>query len=961
MIGKTISHYKILEKLGSGGMGIVYKAEDTRLDRHVALKFLPQHLSQAEEEKERFIHEAKAASALDHPNICNIYEIDETEDGQMFIAMACYDGESLKDRIDRGPLPIDAIIDIATQIAQGLAKAHSKDIVHRDIKPANVMLTKDGQVKIVDFGLAKLAGRTMLTKAGTTLGTIAYMSPEQTQGTEIGYRTDIWALGVVLYEMLSGEHPFKGDYEQAMMYSIMNEDPEPVSTLRRDVPEALAQIIHHALEKEPKARYASCADMLTDLRSLRDGEPSQATVSLRGLLRKPRFAIPAILVLAALCFFAVRFYNASAKIQWARNTALPEIDKLLEKQKFGEAFSLARQAERYIPEDPLLRKMLQSCSLPVWIKTTPSGAEVYCRNYLSVDADWEYLGRTPLDSIHAPTGYLQWKIIKEGFEPIEWAFATWFAHNVDIRLHPRGAGPANMVHVPGGTYRLWSADPVELQEYWIDKYEVTNQDYKAFVDAGGYQKQAYWKHPFVMQDRTLSWEEAMALFRDKTGQPGPSTWKLGSFPEGRADYPVGGISWYEAAVYAEFAGKSLPTIYHWYKAAYGRSPVYSDAVVLSNFKGEGPARVGQFQGLGGVGTYDMAGNVQEWCWTQARKNRRYILGGAWNDPEYMFGGSKIQMPFDRSETNGFRCVKHTADLAQTVTDAIEPVSFSRDFTREKPVEDEIFQIYKSYFLYDSTDLNAVVESVDEGMAHWRKETVTFDAAYGNERVIAHLFLPKNAVAPYQTVIYFPGSQAFHLRSSENLAEMAVIDFIPRTGRTLVYPVYKNTYERRLSTPLSGARAFRGLMIQQVKDFGRTIDYLQTREDIDTNRLAYMGLSSGARRGPVFTAVDQRLKASVLIWGGFTSSKPPDEIAPINFAPRARIPVLMINGRYDFIFPLETSQRPLFRLLGAPEKDKRHVIIAGGHVTPMNDVIKETLKWLDRYLGPVQRQVQGSEE
>lgn len=171
MIGKTISHYKILEKLGSGGMGIVYKAEDTRLDRHVALKFLPQHLSQAEEEKKRFIHEAKAASALDHPNICNIYEIDETEDGQMFIAMACYDGESLKDRIDRGPLPIDAIIDIATQIAQGLAKAHSKDIVHRDIKPANVMLTKDGQVKIVDFGLAKLAGRTMLTKAGTTLGT----------------------------------------------------------------------------------------------------------------------------------------------------------------------------------------------------------------------------------------------------------------------------------------------------------------------------------------------------------------------------------------------------------------------------------------------------------------------------------------------------------------------------------------------------------------------------------------------------------------------------------------------------------------------------------------------------------------------------------------------------------------------------------------------------------------------
>jgi cephalosporin-C deacetylase-like acetyl esterase len=313
------------------------------------------------------------------------------------------------------------------------------------------------------------------------------------------------------------------------------------------------------------------------------------------------------------------------------------------------------------------------------------------------------------------------------------------------------------------------------------------------------------------------------------------------------------------------------------------------------------------------------------------------------------------MPFDRSETNGFRCVKYAADLAQTVTAVIDPVSFSRDFTRKNPVGDEIFQIYKNYFLYDSTALNAAVESVDESMAHWRKETVTFNAAYGNERVIAHLFLPQNAVAPYQTVIYYPGAQAFRLRSSENLAELALRDFIPRTGRALVYPVYKGTYERGNGTQPSGdTRAFRDLMIQQVKDFGRTIDYLQSREDIDTNRLAYMGVSTGAENGPIFTALEQRLKASVLIWGGFYKNKPLDEVDPLNFAPHARIPVLMINGRYDFIYPLETSQRPLFRLLGAPEKDKRHAIFDSGHVTPMNEVIKETLNWLDQYLGPVQR-------
>ncbi len=225
MVGKTISHYKILEKLGEGGMGVVYKAEDTKLERFVALKFLPYHLSQDEENKKRFIHEAKAASALDHNNICTIHEIGETQHGQMFIAMACYEGESLKEKIEHGPMALEEAVDVAIQISQGLAKAHSKEIIHRDIKPANILITGDDIVKIVDFGLAKLADRTMLTKEGTTLGTASYMSPEQTQGTEVDKRTDIWALGVVLYEMITGKQPFEGDYEQAVMYSIMLEDP----------------------------------------------------------------------------------------------------------------------------------------------------------------------------------------------------------------------------------------------------------------------------------------------------------------------------------------------------------------------------------------------------------------------------------------------------------------------------------------------------------------------------------------------------------------------------------------------------------------------------------------------------------------------------------------------------------------------------------------------------------------
>jgi serine/threonine-protein kinase len=236
MIGKTISHYKITEKLGQGGMGVIYKAQDLKLDRFVALKFLPPHLTTSEDEKQRFIHEAKAASSLDHNNICAIYEIDETEDGQLFISMAYYEGETLDQRINEKPLPIENAIDITIQIAQGIAKAHEKEIVHRDIKPANIMLTKEGVVKVLDFGLAKLSTQTKLTKESTTLGTVSYMSPEQAEGEDVDYRTDIWSTGVILYEMLSGQLPFKGDYESAVIYSIVNDTQEPVTGLRTGVP-----------------------------------------------------------------------------------------------------------------------------------------------------------------------------------------------------------------------------------------------------------------------------------------------------------------------------------------------------------------------------------------------------------------------------------------------------------------------------------------------------------------------------------------------------------------------------------------------------------------------------------------------------------------------------------------------------------------------------------------------------
>jgi len=283
MVGKTILHYKIIEEIGRGGMGVVYKAQDTKLDRFVALKFLPLHLGIDEEEQQRFVQEAKAASALDHPNICTIFEIGKTDEGQMYMAMAYYEGETLKQKIDRGPLSIEEALDIASQIAAGLARAHEKDIVHRDIKPANIIITRDHRVKILDFGLAKLGGQSKLTRAGTTLGTTAYMSPEQSQAQKVDRRTDIFSLGVVLYEMITGELPFKGDYEQATIYAILNETQQPVTGLRSGVPIELERIINKCLQKNPDARYQRLDEMIVDLKQHRKDSERKEILSQSGM------------------------------------------------------------------------------------------------------------------------------------------------------------------------------------------------------------------------------------------------------------------------------------------------------------------------------------------------------------------------------------------------------------------------------------------------------------------------------------------------------------------------------------------------------------------------------------------------------------------------------------------------------------------------------------------------------
>ena len=285
LTGRVLGHYRILEPIGGGGMGIVYKAEDLRLARVVALKFLPPELTRDPEAKARFLQEARAASALDHPNICTVHEVGETDEGRLYLSMPCYDGETLRRRIERGPLSIDEATDIAQQIAKGLLKSHRRGIVHRDIKPANLVITSDGVVKILDFGLAKLAGAAAITRTGSSVGTPAYMSPEQARGEDVDHRTDLWSLGVVLYEMVTGKRPFRGEHEQAVLYSILNEKPKPLTEARADAPAELEKIVGGLLAKDPADRYPSVDGALAGLKALRN-EPMTATV------RTDSFVVP---------------------------------------------------------------------------------------------------------------------------------------------------------------------------------------------------------------------------------------------------------------------------------------------------------------------------------------------------------------------------------------------------------------------------------------------------------------------------------------------------------------------------------------------------------------------------------------------------------------------------------------------------------------------------------------------
>jgi dienelactone hydrolase len=381
----------------------------------------------------------------------------------------------------------------------------------------------------------------------------------------------------------------------------------------------------------------------------------------------------------------------------------------------------------------------------------------------------------------------------------------------------------------------------------------------------------------------------------------------------------------------------------------------------SNFRGEGPEAVGANQGMVYSGAYDMAGNVREWCWNETPMGR-CIRGGAWNDGTYMITLFIGAPAMDRSHRNGFRCVRY-ADPAKVAASAFAMIKRgSRSYDNVVLVSDAVFQSYRNQFSYDAKDLNAVVEERKDH-PEWVTERISFEAAYPGERMQLFLFLPKNAAPPYQTVIYFPGvNVTFPGYTVQTLEEGDVnrdlIRTVTNSKRAFVFPVYQGTFGRNQSFPDSNTIAFGedthryvDYITQVIKDFKRSVDYLETRKEIDTTRLAYFGISWGSCMGAIIPAVDDRLKASILVIGGFLQPDIRPEIDQINYVTHVKVPTLMLNGRYDVAgFPYETTVKPMFDLLGTPKEDKRLVLEDTDHFFPRNEMIREMDAWLNKYLG-----------
>ncbi|NNF14094.1 MAG: protein kinase [Gemmatimonadetes bacterium] len=936
--------YHVDGESGEGGMARVFRATDLRHDRPVAIKVLKPELG-AQVDADRFFAEIRTTAGLQHPHILPLFDSGEA-DGLLYYVMPFVRGESLRTLLAReGRLSFGQAVKIAAGVAEALEHAHRQGVLHRDIKPGNVMISDDGEPLLADFGIALAigddAGR-RFTQTGASIGTPGYMSPEQAAGEHsLDEKSDIYSLGALAYEMLAGAPPFAGLSPRAALTEALTNDPAALTSVEPSVPRALSDVVSKALARDPSHRHASAGDFARALRA--------ATAASASPSPGPRRVIPWVVAAAAGALIATGlWYRQSAEARWARMEAIPEIQRLVGNRQSAEAFSLVQRALAALPEDPTLHALVEVATVDVDVVSSPPGATVFYRPYDVEDTAWTELGMTPTGPERVPAEELLLRFELEGFETYYSSYGTGPRTHAVV-LSPEGSG---MIELAPGLHSL-SGEAVEVGRFWIDQTEVTNAEYQEFVDAVLAEEIEDWTTPSARDGVAFDRDRLLQEALDQTGRFGPSTWELSRFPDGREGYPVQGINWFEAVAYCAFRDAVLPTYHHWKVADGGQISPWDGLLQHANLgRGDGPLPVGTSEAFSVFGVADLAGNVREWVWNAAGSDR-YILGGSWVSPPHLYVDFDAIDPWSRSEENGVRCARYDADPDPELLEPIELPIF--DFTGYQPVDDATFASYLRLFEYDRGPLNVTRSTVDE-TDEWIREFVEVEAAYLDERLPVHLFLPKGVEPPYQAVVYLPGSSAFSMASSANIAEMSALSFLPESGRALLYPVVKGSYERQWERPIRGMTERRQRYVWMVQDIMRAVDFVEESAELREDAVAFLGLSFGAELVlPV--AVDKRFDAAVLIgaaldpaWRGVV----PEEIAPWNYITRLTTPTMVINGEYDFMHPFEESQVPFFDLIAVPDEEKEFVVLPTGHLPANNDVIAHTLRWLDERFGPVPR-------
>ncbi len=683
--------------------------------------------------------------------------------------------------------------------------------------------------------------------------------------------------------------------------------------------------------------------------------------------RKFRSSIYYVLIsifLVALVVFIVFKIRQREEIQFAKNSTLPALSNQLNQiQDIGgkgnwELYFKYLKLKKDIRNRPEFIQLWHAITSPLSIYTNHSGGKVYAKPYSNPDTSWFYLGKTPLINYPFPRGLSRIKIEDPNYQTqydiILKYFNQYFkGDTLHYQLFRKSEIPENMVFVPGrmGDYRITpTLPPVYIGDFWMDRYEVTNAEFKTFMESGGYDNESYWSYPFTDGEDTISFDVAIGKFIDKTGWPGPSNWELSDFPKGEGELPVTGVSWYEAAAFATFKNKQLPTLFHW---KYVSEPHGAPEIVkFGNFNKKGPVKGATYNSLTRYGTYDLPGNVSEWVFN-SNLSKRFVMGGNYEEPSYLYNSTYIQItPWSRTELVGFRCIKYSKDTSQTpLKQNFDQVK--RDYNNLTPVPNEIFQVYKGLLEVEKTALNPVSISKSKS-EYWIKEIVEVKVPYEDAPMKILIFLPSNYKTPHQTILYFPGIDSHY---SNDVADIKVddrIDFFLKSGRAVIWPVYYASHGRG-AINMTNVNSWKQTYRYIITDVKITMDYLQTRKDIDFERIAYYGFSWGGGVAPFILAVEDRIKIGVLSLFGVSSVAKYrfKEFDQVDYLPHVNIPMLLLGGRYDFDYTLE-QQQAFYDLLGTSKDEKKWMIYESTHYVPRSNLVNESLDWLDNYFGEVEK-------